>query len=236
MNNSNIQLHFLQTEILRKLSLSTTLKFNQLLIENLESVHINYHLQKLKSFGLVKKEDELYSLTNLGKDYTNRMDDVVKDIERQPKTSILINGARKRINGEIEFLLTRRLKHPFFGKVAELTGKIRFGETFEEAARRELFEETGLTAKNFILEKIGRILRRDKEGNVLQDVIFYEFFVTDFVGVFIEKLPYQENFWMTEKEFNKLDPSEILTGTKIVSRYEPKKLEVKEYHTEEYGY
>lgn len=99
MNQSNIQLHFLQTEILRKLSLSTKLKFNQLLIENLESVHMNYHLQKLKSFGLVKKEDEFYSLTNLRKDYTNRMDDVVKDIERQPKTSTLINGARKRMHG-----------------------------------------------------------------------------------------------------------------------------------------
>ena len=70
MNNTNIHLHFLQTEILKKFSMSARLKFNQLLLENLESVHMNYHLQKLKSFGLVKKEDEFYSLTNLGQDYT----------------------------------------------------------------------------------------------------------------------------------------------------------------------
>lgn len=77
MNQSNIQLHFLQTEILRKLSLSIKLKFNQLLIDILESVHMNYHLQKLKSFGPVKKGYEFYNIINLGKDYTNRMDDVV---------------------------------------------------------------------------------------------------------------------------------------------------------------
>lgn len=236
MNQSNIQLHYLQTEILKKLSFSPKLKFNQLLIENLESVHMNYHLKRLMSYGLVMKDKEYYLLTELGKDYTNRLDDVVKDIERQPKTSILIIGVRENKQGEIEFLLTKRLKHPFFGKIAELTGKIRFGETFEEAAKRELFEETGLTAKSFTLEKIAHILRKKSNGDVLQDVIFYEFFVTDFEGVFIEKLPYQENFWMTKKEFDKLDKSEILNGLKLENRITPKPLTVKEYLTDEEGY
>lgn len=236
MNNSNIQLHYLQIEILKKLTFSPKLKFNQLLIENLESVHMNYHLKKLVSFKLVKKIDEYYALTEQGKDYTNRMDDVVQDIERQPKTSILITGIRENKDGEIEFLLTKRLKHPFYGRIAELTGKVRFGETFEEAARRELFEETGLTAKKFVLEKIGHVLRKNAEGEMLQDVIFYEFFVKDFDGIFIEKLPYQENFWMTKKEFDALDPSQIIVGTKLIDRTEPKILEVKEYITAQEGY
>ncbi len=236
MNQSNIQLHYLQNEILKKLSLSPKLKFNQLLIEKLESVHMNYHLKRLISYSLVKKEKEYYLLTEFGKDYTNRMDDIVKDIERQPKTSILIYGIREDSNGELEFLLTRRLKHPFYGKIAELTGKIRFGEDFEEAARRELFEETGLTAKTFVLDKIAHILRKNNNGEILQDVIFYEFFVKDFEGVFIEKLPYQENFWITKKEFDKIDKSEILNGLKIEERREPRTLVVKEYHTNEEGY
>lgn len=92
MNQSNIQLHYLQTETLKKLSFSPKLKFNQLLIENLESVHMNYHLKRLMTYGLVRKEKEYYLLAELRKDYTNRQDDLVKDIERQPKTSILIYG------------------------------------------------------------------------------------------------------------------------------------------------
>lgn len=138
-----MDIHFIQTEILRKLSLTMGLKFNQLLVHDLQSVHVNYHLQKLVSLKLVKKENGIYHLTNLGKDHTNQMDDIARNIEKQPKTSILITGVRQRVTGEIEFLLTKRLKHPFFGKVAELTGKVKFGETFEQAARRELFEETG---------------------------------------------------------------------------------------------
>lgn len=236
MNNSGIQLHYIQIEILKKLSLSPKLKFNQLLIENLESVHMNYHLQKLKTIGLVKKEKEFYVLTDSGKDYTNMMDDVVDEIERQPKTSILIYGVRQRSDGQLEFLLTKRLKHPFFGKIAELTGKVRFGETLEQAARRELFEETGLTAKTFVLERVWHILRNKESGEVLQDVIFYQFFVTDFEGVFIEKLPYQENFWMTKNEFDNLDKSKILNGLQLENRLKAKPLKLKEYSTDEEGY
>jgi len=233
---TNIQMHFLQKDLLKKLSLSKKLKFNQLLIKDLESVHMNYHLQKLKSYGLVKKEGEFYSLTNEGKDYINRMDDVVEDIERQPKTSILINGVRKNKSGKLEFLLTKRLKQPFFGIISPLTGKVRFGETFEEAASRELMEETGLKANFIKLEGIYHILRKTKSNEIIQDVIFYEFFAKNFEGDFTEKLPYQENFWITKEEFDEIDRSIVMQGLYLEERLEPMHIQVKEYFTSDEGY
>lgn len=236
MSQPNIQLHFLQTEILKKLSLSPKLKFNQLLIPNLESVHMNYHLQKLKTFGLVVNENEFYTLTDLGKDYSNQLDDLVKTIEKQPKTSVLLNVIRKNDEGEIEFLLTKRLKQPFYGKIMELTGKVRFGETLEQAAKRELVEETGLVAKKAVLESVFHIMRHRDSGEVVQDVIFYVFFVSEFEGNFVSKLPYQENFWISKKEFENQKDIDTFKDLHLVERLEAKPLIFKEIITLAEGY
>lgn len=57
-------------------------------------------------------------------------------------------------------LVIKRGKEPFKGKYALPGGHIDPGETLEEAARRELLEETGVEIKNLILlgvySKIGR--------------------------------------------------------------------------------
>jgi hypothetical protein len=43
-----IKLHYFQKDLLKKLTLSDKpVRFNELLIEGLESEHMNYHLQKL---------------------------------------------------------------------------------------------------------------------------------------------------------------------------------------------
>ena len=132
------------------------------------------------------------------------MDEETDLIEKQPKTSVIVSGAKTR-KGKIEHLLTRRLRQPYYGKVGRITGKVRFGETFQETAERELFEETGLRTKAYKLDQVYRKIRKRKNGTTVQDVVFYIFFVTSFSGKFINKTPYQENFWITKKEFDKAD-------------------------------
>jgi len=206
VNNINIKLHSLQFKILEKLVTTESARFNDLLLEEIESEHMNYHLKKLLEFGFVTKADDKYILTDAGKDYSNLLDDQVTIIEKQPKTSVLINGIRIREDtGEIEYLLSKRLRQPYLNKVGRLTGKVRFGETLEEAAARELYEETGLAAKTIVLEEIHHKMRYREDGEFVQDVLFYIFFMKDFYGAFIERTEFQENLWVTKREFEKGD-------------------------------
>lgn len=206
MDALNIKIHYYQKEILKRLTMTPKLRFNELLIEGLESEHMNYHLKKLLDSGLVIKQDNIYQLTDNGKDYTNLLDDNVKIIEKQPKTSIIIKGIRKNDRtGEIEHLMKKRLRQPYYGKVGRITGKVRFGETFKEAAARELYEETGLTAKIYHLEEIYRKMRKREDGTFIQDVIFYIFMVQEFEGNLIEKTEIQENFWASTKDLKDRD-------------------------------
>ncbi len=139
---TEIKVHKYQKEILEKLSIAKSSRFNDLIIEGLLSEHMNYHLKKLLDLNLVSKTEDKYQLTDFGKDYVNSLDDETKLVEKQPKVTVLIYGVRKNEKlGEIEFLLNRRLEHSYFGKIGRIGGKVRFGETYEEAARRNYLKE-----------------------------------------------------------------------------------------------
>jgi len=206
-----LKLHFFELEILRKLCKTDGLRFNQLLIDGLESEHMNYHLKKLVSIGYVTKEGNKYILTNKGKDYIGMLDDNKEMVEKQPKVSVLLVVRRRNDNGEIEHLVSRRLIQPYLGKVGRLTGKLRFGETIVEGALRELYEETGLKAQlsDCKVLQVYHKLRWNEDGTPVQDSIFFICSISNTFGDFISKTPVQENLWITRKELEErkdLDP------------------------------
>jgi len=200
-----MNLHPYQSKILKKLMYNPKLKFSDLQLQKLTSKHFNYHLKQLVDANFITKENNSYYLTNFGKDYVSKLDERNMELEKQPKLSVAliitrINGARK------EFLVTKRLKQPYYGKVGGFTGKIRFGEAFEEAARREMLEETGLTG-DFKMAHIHHKLAHTPEDptQYIQDNLFVVFHVTNTEGVLTESNQEQENFWVEENELFQRD-------------------------------
>jgi len=199
-------LHPYQRIILQKLMYQPLLTFSELQLKEITSRHFTYHLNQLKTFGFIEKIDNKYSLTIEGKKFVATVDEKNMLVEKQPKVSVAIYPERISKDGSQEILLTRRTKQPNYGKVVGISGKLRFGETFEEAARRELAEETGLSGDfqlRNILRKIGYQAKGQNEKNshtIVLDILFILFSVKNVHGKLIEKTPDQENFWCRLKD------------------------------------
>lgn len=194
-----MELHYYQSEIIKKLMYNPRLKFSNLQIEGLSSKHFNYHLQELVKLDLIKKNENVYELTILGKEYVAKVDEASMQIESQPKVNVGVLVERVNEYGKKEYLLSKRLKHPYYGKVGGITGKVRFGEKTEDTARRELFEETGLTGDFQFSGIVRKMSYTDNKvtGNreFVQDQVMFLFRVTNTVGEFKPMIKDQENFW-----------------------------------------
>ncbi|GAB4161481.1 MAG: hypothetical protein Fur003_4840 [Candidatus Dojkabacteria bacterium] len=237
INSANFVAHRYQKEILLKLAHSaSSLKFNELQLEGLESEHMNYHLKQLIENGLVEKKALEYVLTDQGKEFTNLLDSETDLVEKQPKSSVIIRAVRfNKEKNAVENLLCKRLRQPYYGKVGRLTGKIRYGETLEQTVKREMLEETGLIAHKVVLETVYHKLRKRKGGEFVQDIFFYICFVADFDGELTERTSSQENFWATKEEVAKRD--DLFDDFSIdIDRVEPEPLSFKESVGEAEGY
>lgn len=194
-------IHETQVLIMRHLLFSPSAGFAELQKNtDLTSDHFNFHIKKLLETGYVEKKSGKYSLSQRGKEYANRLDTDENEIERQPKVSVVLvverqNGKRR------EFLCQQRLKQPYYGFWGRLGGKVRWGESFEEAAQRELLEETGLTAK-FTYKLMFR--KRDykkQSGELLEDKVFVIMYTNDAKGELIADFEGGHNEWLTQDEF-----------------------------------
>lgn len=196
------QIHQAQTTILRELLFLPSARFSELQSKTaLESDHVKFHIARLVELGYVRKnENKNYSLTPFGKEYANKLDTDRNQIERQPKSAVIL--AVQNDNGEL--LLQERLKHPYFGFWGFPGGKIRWGETILEAAARELLEETGLRA-SLKHQGVYHELTRSKESNeVLEDKIFQIISGTQIDGDLIDAFDSGRNKWMSLDEIRQL--------------------------------
>ena len=81
-----------------------------------------------------------------------------------------------------EVLLVKRAREPMAGYWSLPGGKQEFGETMEEAARRELREETGLAARTLAFAEIVEPMARAADGSVERHFVLGVFACHDFEG------------------------------------------------------
>ncbi|MFI5212352.1 MAG: NUDIX domain-containing protein [Candidatus Saccharimonadales bacterium] len=195
--------HPVQITVLRHLLFTPSASFAEIQkTTDMTSDHFNFHIKKLVDEGYVEKAGIRYSLSGKGKEYANRMDTDENEIEKQPKVSVALTLERCNDKGEREFLFQQRLKNPYFGFWGRVGGKVRWGESIIEAADRELFEETKLTAKfQYKLMYHKRNFNRSSK-ELLEDKIFLCVYATEYEGELMERFEGGYNKWMTSEEFH----------------------------------
>lgn len=210
------ELHPVQADILLVLTLNPTAKFVEMNTSGMSLDHFNFHVQRLVKTDLIRKtRSGRYRLTTKGKQLADRIEADSVVIEKQPKVSVLVICIMRKNNTDM-YLMQKRLKHPYYGYLGMITGKVRWGETLKEAAARELKEETGLSGK-MTLVGVEHKLDYSKREKLLADKLFFVFTVTDVKGRLQNKFKEGENMWMKEKD--------ILTAKNIFEDI-PKLLEI----------
>lgn len=196
------ELHEIQGRILKELLLHPHRKFSELVPEGVPSDQMSFHVKRLNELGLIHKTEDRYELTVPGKEFANRFDTATVKVERQAKLGALVCCVRER-DGVRKYLLQQRLKQPYYGFYGFVGGKIRWGETVEEAAKRELAEETGLGA-TLTLMAVRHKMDYEEGGNLLEDKFFFIFRGENAEGTLIERFAEGRNVWLSRDDLAKL--------------------------------
>lgn len=200
----NESLHPIQSNVLVSLLFTPEARFSDLNTTNISTDHFNFHIQRLLELDLINKNSNgKYELTLKGKEYANRYDDEHFVLEKQPKVTVSVIGVRQD-NNKTYYLMQKRLKHPFFGYMGVVSGKVRFGETVTETAARELMEEAGLKG-NIELVGIEHKMDYDKSNQILDDKIFFVFRASELTGTLINQFKGGENLWVEKSEIASLE-------------------------------
>src|SRR3989344_4878566 len=197
-----LKIHDFQISILRELLFKPNARFRDLKTVDVTNDHFTFHVNRLIQEGLITKSNGKYSLSDQGKEFANRIDTDALQLERQSKLTVAMHTVRSS-HGKREYLVHHRLKEPFYGWYGSHSGKIRWGETPEQTARREFLEETGLTG-DFALKGIVHYHHFHRDGRLLEDKYFWVYRVDNVKGKLKQIVPEGKNIWMSEKEYRKL--------------------------------
>src|SRR3989344_2507778 len=195
------ELSLVQLKILSKFIQEPKLRYSEGKPPKISNDLYKYHLKFLTEKRLLKKDDNFYSLTEDGKRIAQNLD-VFGNPQKLFKVSVLVYLTRTK-NGIKELLMQKRLRHPYYGDIETVSGKIKPGESPEEAGLRKLKEETGLSAKIKFVGIIRKI-RKNKDGIVFEDTLYHVCTGSNLNGELIAKNEFGENFWAYINEAKRL--------------------------------
>lgn len=196
-------MHPIRQDILRRLILNSKLRFSRLKPDDVESNHFIYYLKQLMNEGLVVKENGLYALTDKGKHLASvvSLDSLTPRLQPKIMTAPVLYD-----NGSV--LIHRRSCEPYIGSISLVNGKLHYGELVADAARRELWEKTGLEAD---LRHVGEVyLSYTEQGESLNHLLSHIFVGESYSGELVST-EHSEPMWVAEKELRSMDY--VLPGT-----------------------
>ncbi|MFZ5424562.1 MAG: NUDIX domain-containing protein [Patescibacteria group bacterium] len=190
------KLHPIQIRILFDLLFVKDLNYASIKPVYMEGSQFVFHMNRLIVEGLVKKRGATYKLTEIGKEYANKIDANSLEIALQAKNTAVFCA----VKNENEYLLYKRQKNPFYGCYGFPTQKILWGESALETAVKGLKEETGLKAITPPqLFAIRHYLVHLENTEIVEDKFMYCFLIKNPIGD-LEPNSEGDFFWVPEEK------------------------------------
>ncbi|MDP2651486.1 MAG: NUDIX domain-containing protein [bacterium] len=208
-------MHEVQKHILKRLSLVDKSRYAELKPRTVEGNLFVYHLRSLMRSGLVASTEDGYCLTPKGKLLIDRISFETFNERIQPKIVTLLV-----VENENKYLLYKRRRAPFIGRVGFTYGKIHLEERLREAAERELFEKTNLKAD---LKHRGDVyITVHDETELVSHMLCHVFTGTKSQGVLRTDTTIGECYWGKLEDVKDTD---LIPGVKQIAKLLKKKKE-----------
>jgi len=186
-------LSYVQLKILANALKGNSLRYTDLKPEDIEQDLFNYHLRFLLEKRYLKKEDDLYTLTEFGKKYVIQID-TKGEYKSLFRVSVIAVSIRENEN-KTEIMMQKRLRHPYYGDtVMGVSGKVNQAEFIVDTAQRKLLEETSLTGK-FKFLGVVRQIRKDSRDILIEDTLYHVCLTRNPEGQLAKSNDYGVNFW-----------------------------------------
>lgn len=207
----------IQNQILSRLKNAKSLRYAELQIKDIPNDLYNYHLQFLVKKGLLDKNEDGYSLSDLGLKYIADPFASNHILSSQFKINVITILSRIR-NNKVEILNQIRKSNPSYGKVGVMGGVVLKGESILDAATRKLNQETGLTANFKLLGCERRIMYKFNE--LFSDLLFPIAYSDEHSGDLIVDSEFGHNMWVPIEQaiVNESDEFDSIKSINIVLR------------------
>jgi ADP-ribose pyrophosphatase YjhB (NUDIX family) len=145
--------------------------FSDLWDKEIPSNKFTYHLKKMETEKLIEKRDGKYYLTVAGKSFATTVDGETGTTRKRPLVGLLLI-----VKKDDKYILYHRQKEPYYGNCGFPGAKVEYGEEILDAAKRELFEETGLSCDGEIITIQNAVITNDKKlfGHITQYFVLFE--------------------------------------------------------------
>jgi ADP-ribose pyrophosphatase YjhB (NUDIX family) len=140
----DLNMHWIQKDILRKLSKADTLRYSELRPKDVEGNLFMYHRALLVNQGLIKKKEDGYTLTSVGKNLVASLSLSQGRPIVGPRNLVAVVYRRGG-----EYLFYRWNRQPYRGLVSLPFGRLHAGWKIQDMAAEQLHYKAGLAVESW---------------------------------------------------------------------------------------